>query len=98
MTGVDPAAPFRGTYRSRAGAYRALKDYAGTLEDVADAIAADLGMRAITAAQAGRGDLALVETDLGDALAIHCGALLFTTAGDGLAQLPIFHARRHWAV
>lgn len=98
MTGEDPAAPFRGKYRSRGEAVRALRDYAGTLEDVARQIAEEYDAPPITEGRAFRGDLALVETVLGDALAIHYGGALFTTAADGLARLPIFHARLHWAV
>lgn len=98
MTGVDPAAPFRGKYRSRGEAVRALRDYAGTLEDVALQIALEYNAPPITASRAFRGDLALVETERGDALAIHYGGALFTTAAEGLARLPILHARLHWAV
>jgi len=98
MTGVDPAAPFRGQYQSRVGAYRALKEYAGTLEDVAHAIAAEKGMRPIRQGEAGRGDLALLESQLGDVLGVHCGGVIYAAAPNGLARAPVYHARLHWAV
>jgi hypothetical protein len=98
VTGVDPAAPFRGKYSSKTGAVKALRDYAGNLEDVVEKITRDLRMDEILEARAGRGDLALLESELGEVLGIHYGGAIFSAAPDGLARAPVYYARRHWAV
>lgn len=61
MTGVDLAAPFRGTYEDRAGASRAMK-YCGAA-DVAvlvGKVASEHDMPVVLAPQAQRGDMVLV--------------------------------------
>lgn len=98
MTGVDVGAPFRGNYNSRMSAAKALRLYAGTLEDVARSIAARHGMKPIDAKEAGRGDAALLHCERGDVLGIHYGGSLYTMAHNGLIRLPVGFARMHWAV
>ena len=71
---------------------------AGTLEDVAHAITSEKGMRPIRQSEAGRGDLALLESQLGDVLGVHCGGVIYAAAPAGLARAPVHHARLHWAV
>ncbi|MHA1571607.1 MAG: DUF6950 family protein [Alphaproteobacteria bacterium] len=62
MTGIDPAGPFRGRYKTAMGAARALKKYAGGgLLATADKITADLGFQTIEPLFAGRGDLGVIE-------------------------------------
>lgn len=61
MTLVDPAAPFRGTYRSAMGARHVCQSYCdGSLEAMATLVAAEAGLEEVPVARARRGDLALV--------------------------------------
>jgi len=61
MTGADPAAAFRGRYRSKRGAAKALRELgAGTLEATIDGL-----FETITPAFAQRGDLVLHEGAVG---------------------------------
>ena len=63
MTGVDPAADFRGRYHSRAEAPQAIRDRVGSpsVRRIADSVTAAHGMRAIPVLNASRGDLALIK-------------------------------------
>ena len=98
VTGEDPAAAYRGRYRSAAGSVRALRVHgAGTLETT---LAAGFPDRA--SAFAHRGDLALVERDTGPSVGVVIGAdALFVGEEDGapgLVRLPRADWRRCWAV
>lgn len=67
MTGVDPAASFRGQYKSKRGAYAALKRFSdGGLEEAAEKMAGELGAPEIGPAFAGRGDVALLPVEMPD--------------------------------
>ena len=62
MTGVDPAAPMRGRYKTARGALRVLKRFAGgSLRETADKIAGEIGYPLVPLALARRGDVALID-------------------------------------
>lgn len=74
ITGIDPAASFRGNYKTKRGAYSALKRFAGGgLAETVEKITADLGWPEVTRLTARRGDVGLVDTELGEALALCIG-------------------------
>lgn len=96
MTGVDPGAEYRGRYKTRRGAYAVVKRVTGggMLE---------LAMRAFGEPRkapllAQRGDVVLVETELGDTLGIVLGAKIAATGLSGLEFLPISEAKVAWAI
>ena len=89
MTGVDPAAAFRGAYRSAATSIRALKEIgAGSLEATVDSMFAR-----IPAAFAQRGDLAMHDGSLGVVIG---GDAVFVGGEAGLSGL-VRIARRQWS-
>ncbi|MBU1040147.1 MAG: hypothetical protein KKF77_03485 [Proteobacteria bacterium] len=99
MTGVDPAAHFRGRYKTKAGAFRALKAFAGGgLEETAQRITTGLAMPEVPPLAAQRGDVCLVETLQGPALGICLGAQVAVQGPLGLALLPMHQALRAWRV
>ncbi len=62
MTGVDPAAPFRGNYRTRAEAFAAVKAYCGkaSLRALVAQVTMEHNMMEMFPTRLGRGDLAMV--------------------------------------
>ena len=96
MTGVDRLADFRGRYRTPKGAQRALRRIGGvtTLEDLATA----LTKRPALPETAQRGDLVLIDSDLGPALGVCLGARAAFVGAHGLAFVPTAAARRAWRV
>jgi hypothetical protein len=110
MTGVDPARPFRGRYRTRRGAYAALKRFTGSrhcrggLKETAERIAGELGMPEVRPLMAQRGDVVLIESapgERGDALGIvdMTGRHVSVVAPDsGYRRLPLAAAERAWRV
>lgn len=95
MTGVDIAAPLRGKYRSKAGAFRALRNLG--FEDHVDYVASILP--AIdNPAMARAGDGAVVATEDGPALAIVTGPMIACYAPSGLGFLPFGSAVRAFKV
>mgnify|MGYP003154361337 CR=1 FL=1 len=60
MAGIDVACYFRGKYKTKDGAYSLLKEFAGGgLEDTAEKLAKQFGLKEIELGFVGRGDLAL---------------------------------------
>ena len=103
MTGVDPAAWFRGRYKTQRGAMRALKTFAGGgLEATARRITAELGMPEISPALAQRGDVVLLS--LPDcppenlALGICLGDHHAAQGPAGISNVPLAFAVRAWRV
>lgn len=94
MTGTDPAAAFRGMYRSAASSVRALSEIGqGTLEATVDAM-----FKAIHPAMARRGDLALHDGSLGVVIG---GDALFLGDENGVAgliRIPRAEWQRCWTV
>jgi hypothetical protein len=99
ITGIDPARAFRGKYTTKTGAYGALKRFAGGgLAATAEKITAGLGWPEIPVLMARRGDVGLVNTDEGEALAICIGARWATQGAAGLVYLSIKSGLRAWRV
>lgn len=85
---------FIGKYRSAAGSARALlKIGAG---DLATSVGARL--REIKVLEAQRGDVALIDTPLGDALSLVVGDKVAAMGKDGLIFLPLMSAKKAWKV
>ncbi|WP_295560634.1 hypothetical protein [uncultured Sphingomonas sp.] len=94
MTGVDPAADFRGRYSTPNGAVRALRRYgAGTLEAT---IAARFGE--IRTAFARRGDLVLVDGMVGVCVGADAVFIGETDGEAGLVRFPRTSWQKAWAV
>lgn len=89
MTGEDPAARYRGRYRSAAGSLRALRRFgAGSLEAELDTLFARKAP-----ALAMRGDLALVDGSVGVVVGGHA---LFV-GEEGAAEGLVRHPRAAWS-
>jgi len=85
---------FIGKYRSAAGSAKALlKIGAG---DLATSVGARL--REIKVLEAQRGDVALIDTPLGDALSLVVGDKVAAMSKDGLIFLPLMSAKKAWKV
>ena len=99
MTGRDPAQTFRGKYKSKRGAYGQLKrQYGGGVREAAEAIFEYLGFREVPKTFAQRGDVVLVTTPDGDALAIWTGTYCVLPSPTGLTRLGIEDVLRAWRV
>lgn len=99
MTGVDAGARFRDRYRTELGAARALKRIGGVASLEALAIAV-LGPP-ISVAEAQRGDVVLIETEWGPALAVIAlnGREAFAPSRThGIVALPVASAHSAWRV
>ena len=95
MTGQDFAAEFRGHYSSLRGSKHALKKYgAGDLRLTIEAKFGPMCSRLC----AGRGDIALVKTPLGDALGIVWSGKIWAAAERGLMTLPMSSCLGCWEV
>jgi len=94
-TGIDFAEEFRGKYSTEFGSVKALKkigkgDIKQTLESKFGPLKAPL--------LAKRGDIALVETEDGDALGIIWGGAVWVSTKQGLAKLPMRELKGCWEV
>jgi hypothetical protein len=101
MTGVDPAAGYRGTYSSRAGARDALLAYCGTasVRAFAEAFTARHGMRETTILQARRGDVALIKRSRDFSLGlVALNGREIVVVSRGLSMRPLSVAARAWNV
>ena len=96
MCDEDPAARFRGRYRSGSGAYGAIRRLGGA-RDLAGLATKVLGA-SIAPAFARRGDLAEVETETGPALGVVLGREIALVAPEGLVRVAAARARRAWRV
>lgn len=101
MTGVDPARGFRGRYRNRRGALRALRRRAGGgLAETVAALAARHGYAEIAPLKAGRGDLVLL-TGRGagpDGLGICVGRAALVATPEGLQAITPQAWQRAWKI
>lgn len=90
----DIAKDFRGKYTTALGSKRALKRYgAGTIKDTIDTM-----LTRIEVSEAGRGDLALVETDAGESLAILFSTRAWAMAQEGMVSVPMDKVICAWRV
>lgn len=95
MYGSDPAAWFRGRYTTALGAFRFLKKHGG-VEGIMRAAAAKYQWDEINPKQAQRGDLCLVDTPTGRALAVCVGAFCVAPGPDALSALPMTATLKAW--
>lgn len=98
MTGEDPAAGFRNRYSDRKGALRLLRN--GGLEGIIEKIASEKQVPEIPPLFARRGDVVLVETSEGAALAIVdlTGEKAVGAGPSGLVSWNLSAARRAWRI
>ena len=94
MTGVDIAAPYRGTYTNAREADQVLRSEL-LCNDISDLPGKFLPSRALP--DAGRGDVLLMAGEQ-DYLAIHWGEYAMAPGPDGLSQRPVALAQKAWAV
>lgn len=94
MTGVDPAAAWRGRYRTAADGLNWLR-VAGYADPFALAGAL---FEEVPAAFAQIGDLAEVPGEDGPALGVVQGAAIYVIRREGLATVPLTTASRAWRV
>jgi len=93
ITGVDPAARWRGLYTSEKGARRLLRDNGGV------AGLAELAFGSpIQTPLAGRGDVVLIDTPAGEALALCTGQVIAAQGEVGLEFHPIGAAKAAWKI
>lgn len=93
ITGVDPAARWRGMYGSEKGARRLMRDNGG-IRGLAD-MAFGQG---VPPALAGRGDAVLVDTPTGEALALCLGGKLAAQGASGIEFLPTSAGKAAWKI
>jgi hypothetical protein len=103
MTGVDPAAEFRGRYDSARTAGQLIRRSYGahSVAAIAAGVAARFGMREVPMRLAGRGDVVLIRRKRDSSLGLVAldGAHVIVLAGSvGMARVPRFAGHRAWAV
>lgn len=95
MTDVDYAASFRGRYKTKAGAYRCLKNHSGDIKEVLNSLLGE----PIPVAYCSRGDIVTLETDDGLAMGVCVGArMAVPRPGVGLTFVPMSRALMAWRV
>lgn len=99
MTDVDLAADFRGKYRSKTGAAKLMKKFKG-VEGIAWKVAAEHSLIEVPALTAQRGDVVLLDTDLGPALGVVSldGRFAWFAAPEGLAARRLPDFRKAWRI
>lgn len=101
MTGTDIAFPFRNGYTTEISAAKAMLRFAGGgLEEVAEKVATQHLMPEISVSMVGRGDIVLMDTDLGPALGIVTmnAAVAEFASPRGVERWPVRLCRRAWRV
>ena len=94
MTGIDFAAEFRGKYEDEDGARRLLTSLGcGDVGDLASRYLPE-----ITPAEARRGDVVMIEGQLGPFLAVVDGRTAVGPSARGLTHTPVELATRAWGV
>lgn len=88
LTGVDPAAQYRGKYSDQKGALRLIKE-AGSLSGL-------VPLESIPVQFASRGDVVLLDTESGQALGVHLGRVIAGQGPTGLMFVPTSHALAAW--
>ena len=97
MTGVDPAARFRGAYASAREARRMMRAAgAGSLAAMVEAITSEHSMPEVPVRYAQRGDVALIGCTLG--LVALNGRDVVVPSSRGLWRVPMARAVRAWRV
>lgn len=96
ITGRDLAEPYRGRYKTKRGAFSALKRVSGGGVQAAATLA--LGEPLKTALLAQRGDVVLVESGEGPALGICVGVKCAYLGRAGLGFIPLSAVQMAWRV
>jgi hypothetical protein len=95
MTGIDPGHLYRGKYTTEKGAYKQLKKRGdGTVKTAFEQMFGVIKPRL----SAQRGDIALVNTKLGDAAGIVVGGKVWVVTPDGLATVALNTMQGCWHV
>jgi hypothetical protein len=102
MTGIDPAASFRGNYRTQAEAMNAVRAYAGTasIRALARKVTAEFGMQPVPLPLVRRGDLVLFKRARGYSLGILSlnGIDVTALGAKGYFHVPLSAAQSGWRV
>ena len=101
MTGVDPAEKFRGQYKTKSEAYDLLKRFSnGEIEETVNKLAINYGMKRIDSNFAGRGDVVLVSSPMGNTLGVVVltGEQVAIPARKGLMFYPTISILKAWRV
>jgi hypothetical protein len=93
LTGIDPGAAYRGTYSTKTEAARLLASVGG-IEALADRWLPALA----SPRQAMRGDVVMIRSEIGPALAVNLGARIAAVSPAGLSFLPAAAALKAWRV
>lgn len=99
-TGEDPAKDFRGTYKTKSGAYKRIKAVATDLPQLAYKIFSKLGMKEGNKFKAKRGDVGLVPGNGGLALGVidMTGRTIAVQGKEGLDFMPVENIIKAWGV
>jgi hypothetical protein len=103
MTGVDPAADFRGRYGTRAEALERIRNATGTISvrKIAEHVTARLGMPRAESGMLQRGDLALIrrgKRDYSLGIIALSGLDVMVVSPIGLMRIPLSMALSGWHV
>ncbi len=93
MTGTDPGERWRGLYQSEKGARRVLRDNGGV-----GGLATLILGPPIAPALAGRGDVVMIDTPSGEALALSVGAGIAAQGDSGIEFHPAGAAKAAWKI
>jgi hypothetical protein len=97
LMGYDPAAEFRGTYSTAAGAMRILAEF-GNAEEIAEQAAVRWNWVPVPVLRAQRGDIVSHPGELGPALGVCAGELSAFPVGPGVKYFNTSDCRRAWRV
>lgn len=95
ITGKDYAESFRGRYKSKSGATKAIR--AAGFESLSDVLCGLLG-EAKTGINIQRGAVCLVDSQQGPAAGIFFGGVVWTTGPEGLVALPLNKVLCFWSI
>jgi len=99
LTGEDFAKDIRGKYDTLESAYQMLKEFSGGgVIEAIEKLAVDRNGLEVPVPRAQRGDVVIIETLLGDTLAVCIGEKVITVGPSGLVQLPLLDAKRAWKI
>lgn len=94
--GVDYAAPFRGRYKTYLGSKRAMSKLG--FQSLYEVVFAQLGEPLSSPLLAQRGDIVIVETDIGEAVGIADGHGVMAQDSEGIEHVPLSQVKTAWRV
>ena len=99
ITGTDLAKDVRGKYDSLEGACHFLKSFAGGgMIQAIEKIAEEAEAPEIPPLSAQRGDVVIIETGLGDTLAVCIGEDVMSVGPHGAVKVPLTEAKKAWRI